>query len=69
MLEGPRDEAFVHKWQLACEGNIAHVVVMPSVTIEKMTSFVEDLASNRADWYQDGSVLVPCIAKDIGQKN
>ncbi|RLN22095.1 hypothetical protein C2845_PM07G36130 [Panicum miliaceum] len=70
VFERPRDEAFVHRWQLACEGNIAHVVVMPNVTIEKITSFVEDLANNRADWYQDDeSVLVPCIAKDIGQEN
>ncbi|KAG2594397.1 hypothetical protein PVAP13_5NG642600, partial [Panicum virgatum] len=60
VLEGSRDEAF---------GNIAHVVVMPNVTVEKITSFVEDLANNRANWYQDESVLVPCIAKDIGQEN
>ena len=53
----------------ACEGNIAHVVVMPNVTVEKITSFVEDLANNRANWYQDENVLVPCIAKDIGQEN
>ncbi|CAO2181638.1 unnamed protein product [Urochloa humidicola] len=69
VFERPRDEAFVHKWQLACEGNIAHVVVMPNVTIEKITSFVEDLATNRASWYQDESSVVPCIAKDIGQGN
>ncbi|CAO1943167.1 unnamed protein product [Urochloa humidicola] len=69
VFERPRDEAFVHEWQLACEGNIAHVVVMPNVTIEKITGFVQDLATNRANWYQDDSVVVPCIAKDIGQQN
>lgn len=70
VFERPRDEMFVRKWQLACEGNIAHVVVMPNVTIEKITSFVEDLSNNRAHWYQDDeSILLPCIAKDIGQEN
>ena len=27
MLERPKDEVFVRKWQLACEEDIAHVVV------------------------------------------
>ncbi len=31
------------KWQLACTGNIAHVVVMPSVTKEKLDEFINDL--------------------------
>lgn len=26
VFERPREEAFVRKWQLACEGDIAHVV-------------------------------------------
>ena len=33
----------VKKWQLACTGEIAHVVVMPSVTKEKINLFLEDL--------------------------
>ncbi|KAF9682737.1 hypothetical protein SADUNF_Sadunf05G0139700 [Salix dunnii] len=33
VFERPLDEEFVRRWQLACQGNIAHVVVMPSVTI------------------------------------
>ncbi|TVU36984.1 hypothetical protein EJB05_18946, partial [Eragrostis curvula] len=36
LFERPKEETFVHKWQLACEGNIAHVVVMPNITIEKL---------------------------------
>lgn len=27
VFERPTEEAFVRKWQLACEGDIAHVVV------------------------------------------
>ena len=40
VFERPRDEAFVRKWQLACEGDIAHVVVMPNVGIDKLEEFV-----------------------------
>jgi histidine decarboxylase len=32
VFERPADEEFVRKWQLACEGPIAHAVVMPNVT-------------------------------------
>ncbi|KAL6853367.1 hypothetical protein ACP4OV_019396 [Aristida adscensionis] len=69
VFERPRDEAFVRKWQLACEGNIAHVVVMPNVTIEKLNDFVEDLSINRINWYQDEGFIAPCVANDIGQEN
>ncbi|RZC52795.1 hypothetical protein C5167_021222 [Papaver somniferum] len=31
VFERPKDEEFVRHWQLACQGNIAHVVVMPSL--------------------------------------
>ncbi|XWS15252.1 hypothetical protein CRYUN_Cryun35bG0078900 [Craigia yunnanensis] len=43
VFERPRDEEFVRRWQLACEGNIAHVVVMPNVTIEKLDVFLNEL--------------------------
>ena len=36
-------ENLVKRWQLACTGKIAHVVVMPSHTQEKLTEFVESL--------------------------
>ncbi len=41
VFERPQEEAFVRKWQLACEGPIAHVVVMPNVTITKLEEFVQ----------------------------
>eukprot|EP01059_Diplonema_ambulator_P003447 TRINITY_DN13135_c0_g1_i2.p1 TRINITY_DN13135_c0_g1~~TRINITY_DN13135_c0_g1_i2.p1 ORF type:complete len:532 (+),score=253.55 TRINITY_DN13135_c0_g1_i2:48-1643(+) len=36
-------ENFVKHWQLACMGDIAHVVVMPNVTVEKIVQFVDEL--------------------------
>jgi histidine decarboxylase len=48
VFERPLEEAFVRKWQLACEGDIAHVVVMPNVDIEKLEEFVADLLQSRA---------------------
>ncbi|MBA0566222.1 hypothetical protein Golob_011060, partial [Gossypium lobatum] len=67
VFERPRDEDFVRRWQLACEGNIAHVVVMPSVSIEKLDVFLNELVKNRSTWYQEKQP--PCIAADIGKEN
>lgn len=66
VFERPKDEDFIRHWQLACEGNIAHVVVMPSVNIEKLDFFVNQLVEKRSGWY-DGKV--PCIQGDIGREN
>ena len=41
VFERPKEETFVRKWQLACEGDIAHVVVMPNVDIAKLEEFVQ----------------------------
>ena len=43
VMERPVDEAFVQRWQLACEEDIAHVVVMPNVTEAKVDIFVREL--------------------------
>eukprot|EP00891_Asterochloris_glomerata_P008193 jgi/Astpho2/8193/fgenesh1_pm.00120_%23_42_t len=43
VFERPTEEAFVKKWQLACQGDIAHVVVMPNITVDKLETFVQDL--------------------------
>lgn len=43
VLERPIDDAFVKRWQLACEEDIAHVVVMPNVTRNKIDLFVKEL--------------------------
>ncbi|KAK8951775.1 Histidine decarboxylase [Platanthera zijinensis] len=69
VLERPKDEEFVRRWQLACEGNIAHVVVMPNVTIDKLDDFLNELVQWRTRWYGDGVGEPPCIAADIGPDN
>ncbi|KAL3157766.1 hypothetical protein ABBQ32_012192 [Trebouxia sp. C0010 RCD-2024] len=48
VFERPQEETFVKKWQLACQGDIAHVVVMPNITLEKLETFVQDLIQSRA---------------------
>jgi predicted HAD superfamily phosphohydrolase YqeG len=47
VLERPMEDAFVKRWQLACEEDIAHVVVMPNVTREKIDQFVKELIAQR----------------------
>jgi len=43
VLERPMDEELIKRWQLACEEDIAHVVVMPNVTKYKIDMFVKEL--------------------------
>ncbi|KAJ1696281.1 hypothetical protein LUZ63_004793 [Rhynchospora breviuscula] len=69
VFERPKDEEFVRRWQLACEGNIAHVVVMPNVTIEKLDNFLSELVQMRSGWYGEEQGKPPCIAKDVGTDN
>lgn len=42
IFERPNED-FVKRWQLACTGDIAHVVVMPSVNIEKLDLFLKEI--------------------------
>lgn len=44
VFEKPSDEV-VKKWQLACTDTIAHIVVMPSTTMESIESFLNDLTT------------------------
>eukprot|EP00587_Corethron_hystrix_P003743 CAMPEP_0113300010 /NCGR_PEP_ID=MMETSP0010_2-20120614/1815_1 /TAXON_ID=216773 ORGANISM="Corethron hystrix, Strain 308" /NCGR_SAMPLE_ID=MMETSP0010_2 /ASSEMBLY_ACC=CAM_ASM_000155 /LENGTH=512 /DNA_ID=CAMNT_0000153357 /DNA_START=327 /DNA_END=1868 /DNA_ORIENTATION=- /assembly_acc=CAM_ASM_000155 len=43
VLERPINDKFIKRWQLACEEDIAHVVVMPNITREKIDCFVKEL--------------------------
>jgi len=43
VLERPMDDKIIKRWQLACEEDIAHVVVMPNVTRQKIDRFVQEL--------------------------
>uniref|UniRef100_A0A0E0R8A8 Serine decarboxylase n=1 Tax=Oryza rufipogon TaxID=4529 RepID=A0A0E0R8A8_ORYRU len=69
IFEKPKDEMFMQKWQLACAGNVAHVVVMPHVSFEMLGIFVEELAEKRYALLQNKEFSVPCVAMDIGQEN
>jgi histidine decarboxylase len=44
VLERPMDDNFIKRWQLACEEDIAHVVVMPNISASKIDLFVEELS-------------------------
>ncbi|KAJ4966934.1 hypothetical protein NE237_018783 [Protea cynaroides] len=69
VFDRPLDEEFVRRWQLACQGNMAHVIVMPNITIEKLDYFLDELFQKRSIWYQDGKSQPPCMAADIGEEN
>jgi histidine decarboxylase len=43
VLERPLDDNFIKRWQLACQEDIAHVVVMPNVTRSKIDIFVNEM--------------------------
>ena len=47
VMERPVEETLVQQWQLACEEDIAHVVVMPNVTREKIDVFVSAFKESR----------------------
>ncbi|KAK7391273.1 hypothetical protein VNO78_19687 [Psophocarpus tetragonolobus] len=69
IFERPLDDDFTRRWNLACNGNIAHVVVMQHITIEILDSFVHEFSLKRSIWYKDGLFQPLCIAKDIGFEN
>jgi len=48
VFERPEEEEFIKKWQLACESDIAHVVVMPNISVPKLETFVAELIESRA---------------------
>lgn len=48
VFERPEEEEFIKKWQLACESDIAHVVVMPNISVPKLETFVSELIESRA---------------------
>ena len=48
VFERPIDDDFTRRWNLACKGNIAHVVVMQHVTIEMLDSIVTEFIQKRS---------------------
>ncbi|KAL9650083.1 hypothetical protein ABK040_016405 [Willaertia magna] len=64
VFERPQDEKFIRKWQLACEGNIAHVIIMQNITKEVIEQFVEELKQIRK--LNEKEV---CVAKHVSEKH
>ncbi|KAI5656671.1 hypothetical protein M9H77_25464 [Catharanthus roseus] len=69
VFERPKDHNFVRKWQLACVGNMAHVIVLPKITIQMLDRFCDDLLKERLIWYKSIISTTPCVAEDIGDIN
>ncbi|RDX62930.1 Serine decarboxylase 1, partial [Mucuna pruriens] len=69
IFERPLDDDFIRRWSLACNGNIAHVVVMQHVTIEMLDSFVAEFLQKRSVWFEDGRFQPVCVANDIAFEN
>lgn len=69
VFERPQEESFVRKWQLACQGQIAHAVVMPNVTVEKIDKFVDELIESREKCSVNGIIVAPCVADEVGAEN
>ncbi|GFP81450.1 serine decarboxylase [Phtheirospermum japonicum] len=69
VFERPLGCEFVKHWQLSCQGNMAHVVVMPHVTTEMLDNFVKDFVRERDVWYQFGQIEPPCLGEDTGTCN
>lgn len=69
VFERPIDPVFVQRWQLACEGNIAHVVVMPNITIAKIDGFIKELLEMREMWFCSKRIAQPCVAAEIGREH
>ncbi len=63
VFERPKEEAFVRKWQLACEGAVAHVVVMPNIHIPMLEEFVQDLVCSRARHFTRAAMQVASAAR------
>jgi len=68
VFERPPDEEFIHRWQLSCQGNIAHVAVMPNVSKEKLDAFLDELAERRSTWSKEEGAH-PCVGSDVGYEN
>lgn len=64
VFEKPSKE-LVTKWQLACVNDIAHVVVMPSSTPEKLETFFQEYMADVANTRVNGSSNT-CTKRDLG---
>lgn len=66
VLSKPPCDEFIRKWQLACKGGIAHVVVMQNVSKQKLETFVEELVVVREACKASGLEVDGCVKQQIG---
>ncbi|KAL7150075.1 hypothetical protein ABFS83_05G084100 [Erythranthe nasuta] len=69
VFERPLDREFIDYWQLSFLEKMAHVVLMPHVTIKMLDDFLSDLVQKREIWYGSGEVQPVCLALEIGVSN
>ncbi|KAL9170184.1 hypothetical protein ABFS82_04G127600 [Erythranthe guttata] len=69
VFERPLSREFIDYWQLSLLEKMAHVVVMPHVTVKMLDDFLDDLVQNREIWYGNGKVQPLCLAEEIGVSN
>lgn len=52
VFEKPQSFEFIKKWQLACNQNVCHVVVMQNIEKEKLEEFVSEMKQMKIkeDW-------------------
>ncbi|KAF9607509.1 hypothetical protein IFM89_036871 [Coptis chinensis] len=53
-FEWPQGEGVCRPVEISLPGNIAHVVVMPNITIDKLDDFLNELIEKHATWFHDG---------------
>jgi histidine decarboxylase len=69
VFERPLDDDFNRSWNLACNGNIAHAVVLQHVSVQMLDTFVHEFIEQRSVWSKDEQFQPLCIANDVGSKN
>ena len=47
VFEKPEDVHFTHAWQLACQGDVCHIIVMPHIRDATLDTFVSSLVSQK----------------------
>ncbi|KAL7111404.1 hypothetical protein ACP275_05G085200 [Erythranthe tilingii] len=69
VFERPLEREFIDYWQLSFLGKMAHVVLMPHVTMKMLDDFLSDLVRKREIWYGSREVQPVCLAEEIGASN
>ena len=63
VFEKPNCNLFIQKWQLACQNNIAHIIIMPSTSMEKINLFLIDIDQ----LIKNNKIKIKCIFNEINR--